>query len=163
MEHYKLRMSEHQFKERVSQIITDVRFNSQISSQLFFDDQSFVIKPKEQDPDEYVCRGEYQSDNELLDLRLSFPDSPQRTSFFNGKLFKLLVIGFLFALAFSLLIFSMIAYMSIGLPFFTLISILVIANVALGIIKNLNTTPDTLFFEERFMSLFKQDEIIKLK
>ena len=163
MEHYKLRMNEHQFKERVSQMMSDVRFNSQISSQLFFDDQSFIIKPTEEQKSNYVFRGEYHNDRDYLDLRLSFPESPQRTDFFSGKIWKLIVMVLLFSLAFCLLIFGTLAYLSVGLPFLALISIFVIANIALGIWQNLDASPDTIFFEERFLALFKQDEIIKLK
>ncbi|MDX2303835.1 MAG: hypothetical protein NW226_13600 [Microscillaceae bacterium] len=161
MERYKLRMNEQQFREKISQMWSQVRFQSQEKPQLFFEEQSFVVKPVEEEP-RYFFKGEYQNGEGYLDLRLSFPESPQRNDFFSGIIWKILMLSSLLAVAFYLLFFSIVAYLSVGIPVFSFLSVFVILNFAANIWANLYAYPDTLFFEERFLDLFDRHEIVKL-
>ncbi len=163
MDHYRLRMSENEFKERVSNMLPQSQeVRTRNNTQLFFRGNGFVFQPESTKP-EWTFEGQYEMRDDQMHLAIRYP-SPEQPSFNWRKSLKKLGILTLHVILALFLAFSLfLSYWDATFPYLTLLMLLVVVAQMLQIWKHFYANGEKAYWQTRFLDLFSEGEISKLK
>lgn len=167
MDRYKLSIDENQLKERINCFVSQLENGQESPRQelpkFFFQNGSFEVRPQESNR-EAILRGEYNQQDDFLELRLSVAEGRNNPGSFSERIFKIVSLTVLIILSIALLILTLIAFNTRSFPILTLIALAVVLNLTYQTFKFFNTScPSKIFnFQKFFISSFREEEISKI-